>query len=80
MPLPLDQIYGITNLASNQEKFMEKKKMGRPFTCGEKKTSRCEIRMSGSDEKMLNECCSALGKTRTEILKYGLRLVYQSIK
>lgn len=55
------------------------KKMGRPYTSGEKKSGRFEIRTTPAEEQTLKECCEKLGKSRADVIRLGLELVYKSL-
>lgn len=44
------------------------------------KKGRFEIRTSEEEEEMLNYCCEKTGKTRTEIVREGIREVYKKLK
>lgn len=44
------------------------------------KIGRFEIRTSAEEEEMLEYCCNATGKTKTEIVRLGIRKVYEEIK
>ena len=44
------------------------------------KKGRLEIRTSEEEEKMLEYCCKQTGKTRTEIVREGIREVYDKLK
>ena len=38
------------------------------------------IRMSDKDVEMLEYCCKVTGKTRADIIREGIRKVYQELK
>lgn len=38
------------------------------------------IRMSDEDVEMLEYCCKVTGKTKTDIIREGIRKVYQELK
>ena len=38
------------------------------------------IRMSDKDVEMLEYCCKVTGKTREDIIREGIRKVYQELK
>lgn len=59
---------------------MEKKRMGRPYSSGEKKSGRCEIRTTPEEEQKLDYCCRMLGKSRADVLRLGLEMVYEKTK
>lgn len=44
------------------------------------KNGRLEIRTSEEEEQMLEICCQLTGKSRTEIVRLGIRRVYEEIK
>lgn len=44
------------------------------------KTGRFEIRTSQEEEKMLEFCCEITGKSRTDIVRMGIRKVYEELK
>lgn len=44
------------------------------------KTGRFEIRTSAEEEEMLKYCCSVTGKKRTDIVRLGIRKVYEELK
>lgn len=54
-----------------------KKKMGRPTE--NPKTRRLEIRLSESENKMLDECAERAEKSRTEIIVLGIELVHKEV-
>lgn len=58
---------------------VEKKKMGRPYTDGVKKTGRLEIRTTPKEEEMLLFCCERTGKSRADIVRIGLQKVYAEL-
>jgi len=51
---------------------------GRPTDAPKKHDTR--IRMSDEDIKILEYCCKATGKTKAEIIRTGIRLVYATLK
>ena len=51
---------------------------GRPTD--EPKKGRFEIRISENEEKMLKYCCQETGKKRTDIVRMGIRKVYEELK
>lgn len=51
---------------------------GRP-TCNPK-NGRLEIRTSEEEEMMLNYCCEVAGKKRSDIVRLGIRKVYEELK
>ena len=53
-------------------------KLGRPTT--EPKTHETRIRMSDADVKMLEACCKATGMTKADVIRQGIRLVYEGLK
>lgn len=57
---------------------VEKKKIGRPTE--NPKKGRFEIRTSEEEEKMLKYCCDVTGKKRTDIVRIGIRKVYEELK
>lgn len=44
------------------------------------KNGRLEIRTSEKEEEMLAYCCNVTGKTRTDIVRMGIRKVYDELK
>lgn len=50
---------------------------GRPTD--EPKTHQQRIRMSDKDIEMLEYCCKATGKSKAEIIREGIREVYQKL-
>jgi predicted DNA-binding protein len=54
--------------------------MGRPYTDGTRKSGRFELRTTPEEEEKLKECCEKLGKTRADIIRLGLSMVYDTIK
>lgn len=44
------------------------------------KKGRFEIRTSQEEEEMLNYCCEITGKKRTDIVRLGIRKVYEELK
>lgn len=57
-------------------KYMSPK--GRPTD--NPKKGRFEIRTSEEEEMMLNYCCEKTGKNRTDIVRIGIRKVYEELK
>lgn len=53
-------------------------KTGRPTNDPKKHETR--IRMSDEDVKILEECCRLTGMTKSEVIRKGIREVYNSIK
>lgn len=51
---------------------------GRPTSDPKKHETR--IRMSDEDVRLLEACCQATGESKTDIIRRGIRLVYESIK
>ena len=51
---------------------------GRPTD--EPKTHQQRIRMSDKDVEMLEYCCRATGKTKADIIRMGIKKVYEDIK
>lgn len=51
---------------------------GRPTN--DPKTGRFEIRTTQEEERMLKYCCEATGKKRTDIVRMGIRKVYEELK
>lgn len=52
-------------------------KMGRPTQSP--KTHETRIRMSDEDIRMLNACVSKTGKTKSDVIREGIREVYNKI-
>ncbi|MFG6393150.1 MAG: hypothetical protein K1W24_03005 [Lachnospiraceae bacterium] len=44
------------------------------------KTGRFEIRTSEDEQKMLEYCCKVTGKKRTDIVREGIKMVYETLK
>jgi len=55
---------------------VKKKKMGRPTT--NPKTKRLEIRLSESENNLLEECVRRTGRDRTAVIVKGIAMVYNS--
>lgn len=51
---------------------------GRPTTAP--KTHETRIRMSDEDVKMLEVCCQKTGLTKAEIIRKGIREIYEKVK
>lgn len=51
---------------------------GRPTS--NPKTGRFEIRTSEDEEEMLEYCCKVTGKKRTDIVRMGIKKVYEDLK
>ena len=51
---------------------------GRPTE--EPKNLSTRIRLSDEDVSMLNFCCEATGKNKSEIIRLGIRKVYEDLK
>ena len=51
---------------------------GRPTT--EPKTHQQRIRMSDKDIDMLEYCCKATGRTKADIIRDGVKMVYDSLQ
>ncbi len=51
---------------------------GRPTS--NPKIGRFEIRTSEDEEKMLEYCCKITGKKRTDIVREGIKMVYETLK
>ncbi len=51
---------------------------GRPTS--NPKKGRFEIRTSEEEEMMLNYCCEKTGKNRTDIVRIGIKKVYEELK
>lgn len=59
--------------------FVEKKKMGRPFTAEARKSIVKRARMTPEDVEKLTFCCEKLGKTESEVLRLGVEKVYDEL-
>lgn len=57
---------------------IEKKKMGRPTD--NPKKGRFEIRTSEEEEQMLSFCCEKTGKKRADIVRMGIKKIYEELK
>mgnify|MGYP002647681200 CR=1 FL=1 len=55
------------------------KKMGRPKSLNPRNI-RLEIRLNENENKMLDECVTKLGITKTDVLIKGLKEIYSQIK
>lgn len=53
-------------------------KTGRPTSDPKKNETR--IRMSDEDVRMLEECCKITGMTKADVIRKGIRVVYESLK
>lgn len=53
-------------------------KMGRPTS--NPKTHETRIRMSDEDIRILEECCKITGLSKAEVIRQGIREVYDRIK
>nr|DAH46040.1 MAG TPA: NikA, BACTERIAL CONJUGATION, RELAXASE, DNA [Caudoviricetes sp.]DAK06281.1 MAG TPA: NikA, BACTERIAL CONJUGATION, RELAXASE, DNA [Caudoviricetes sp.] len=51
---------------------------GRPTT--EPKTHETRIRMSDADVQMLEICCKETGMTKADVIRQGIKLVYEGLK
>lgn len=51
---------------------------GRPTS--DPKTHETRIRMSDEDVRLLNECCKKTGMTKAEVIRQGIREVYEKVK
>lgn len=51
---------------------------GRPTDDPKKLSTR--IRLSEEDVRILDYCCEKTGKTKSEIIRMGIRTVYEEIK
>lgn len=51
---------------------------GRPTT--EPKTHETRIRMSDVDVQMLEICCKETGMTKADVIRQGIKLVYEGLK
>ncbi|WP_294468790.1 hypothetical protein [uncultured Anaerofustis sp.] len=51
---------------------------GRPTN--DPKTNRMEVRLSDADINYLDFCCKKLNKTKAEIIRLGIKLVYEKEK
>lgn len=54
------------------------KKMGRPTS--DPKINQTRIRMSDEDLEILNTCCKELNLSKTDVIRKGIRLVYESLE
>ena len=57
---------------------MQKKKMGRPTD--NPRTGVFQVRTTDEDEKMLAFCCKETGRSKADIIRYGLKKVYDELK
>ena len=53
-------------------------KKGRPTA--DPKTHETRIRMSDEDIRILKFCCEKTGKTKADVIREGIREVYQKVK
>ena len=51
---------------------------GRPT--GDPKNHQQRIRMSDNEMMMLEYCCEATGKTKADIIRLGIKKVYEELK
>lgn len=51
---------------------------GRPTTDPKKHETR--IRMSDEDVRILEECCRLTGMTKADVIRQGIREVYEKVK
>ena len=56
----------------------DKKKMGRPTDDPKKHDTR--IRMTDEDVQILNFCAEKTGMTKTDVIRMGIRKVYEELK
>lgn len=56
----------------------EKKKMGRPTT--DPKSTMFRVRISDNDIKKLDFCQSVTKKTKSDIIRQGIDIIYQKLK
>ena len=61
-----------------QKRGDEMSPKGRPTN--NPKKGRFEIRTSEEEEKMLDYCCKVTGKKRTDIVRIGIKKVYEELK
>lgn len=52
--------------------------MGRPTE--DPKTYNTRIRMSEEDVRLLNICCEKTGLSKTDVIRRGIREVYEKVK
>jgi predicted DNA-binding protein len=50
---------------------------GRPTD--DPKTLNTRIRLSETDKRLLNYCCKAIGMSKAEVIRKGIRKVYEEI-
>ena len=55
------------------------KKRGRPKT-GTAKLEQYRLRMNAEELQMLDWCCQQTSKTKADVLRIGLRSVYESLQ
>lgn len=53
-------------------------RIGRPTEDPKKHETR--VRMSDEDIRLLNICCEKTGKTKADIIRLGIRKVYEQVK
>ena len=58
--------------------MMEKKKMGRPTN--NPRTGVFQVRTSEEDKKMLDFCCEKMGSSKADIIRFGLKRLYEELK
>ena len=51
---------------------------GRPTT--DPKPHETRVRMSDEDLRLLNLCCEITGKTKADVIRQGIREVYEKVK
>lgn len=70
-------MYNIIMVTQKEVRSMSPK-TGRPTS--NPKTHETRIRMSDEDVRMLEECCRLTGMTRADVIRKGIREVYEILK
>ena len=53
--------------------------MGRPFSDNPRQ-ERVEIKMTSAELEKLNYCCEISGKTKSEVIREGVSIVYEKLR
>ena len=54
-------------------------KAGRPPS-GNTRQNKVEARMTADELRKLDDCCRALGRPRSEVIRKGIELIYEKIQ
>lgn len=52
---------------------------GRPLS-GDPRVTKVETRMSNSELEKLDHCCKATGKSRSEVIRLGIDIIYAKLE